>query len=77
MNACTFVYFMQVLKPWLNDDYIRQARFDDKGNFTLIFVDGGQKVFRVDDCTAAQLKDVVELMKKNGVAVLKLDGLRK
>jgi hypothetical protein len=71
MNACTFVDFMQVLKPWLNDDYIYQARFDNKGNFTLIFVDGGQKDYRVDDCTASQLKDVVELMKKNGVAVLK------
>jgi hypothetical protein len=62
---------MQALKPWLNDDYIQQARFDDKGNFTLIFVDGGQKVYQVDDCTAAQVKDVVELMKKNGVPVLK------
>ena len=71
MTACTFVDFMQVLKPWLNDDYIYQARLDDKGNFTLIFVDGGQKNYRVDDCTAAQLKDVVELMKKNGVVVFK------
>jgi hypothetical protein len=62
---------MQALKPWLNDDYIRQARFDDKGNFTLMLVDGGQKVYHVDDCTAAQLKDVVALMKKNGVPVLK------
>jgi hypothetical protein len=61
---------MQALKPWLNDDYIQQARFDDKGNFTLALVDGGQKVYHVDDCTAAQLKDVVELMKKNGVPVL-------
>ncbi len=72
MNTCTFIDFMQALKPWLNSDYIRQARFDDdKGNFTLMFVDGGQKVYHVDDCTAAQLKDAVELMKKNGVTVLK------
>ena len=72
MNTCTFIDFMQALKPWLNSDYIRQARFDDdKGNFTLMFVDGGQKVYHVDDCTAAQLKDVFELMKKNGVPVLK------
>ncbi|MBW2428276.1 MAG: hypothetical protein JRF56_04905 [Deltaproteobacteria bacterium] len=71
MNTCTFIDFMQALKPWLNDDYIRQARFDDKGNFTLMLVDGGQKVYHVDDCTAAQLKDVVALMKKNGVPVLK------
>jgi hypothetical protein len=62
---------MQTLKPWLNGDYIQQARFDDKGNFTLTFVDGGQKVYQIDDCTAAQLKDAVELMKKNGVPVLK------
>jgi hypothetical protein len=62
---------MQALKPWLNDDYIKQARFDDKGNFTLTFVDGGQKVYQIDDCTAGQLKDAVELMKKNDVQVLK------
>jgi hypothetical protein len=62
---------MQTLKPWLNDDYIHAARFDDKGNFTLMFVDGGQKVYQVDDCAAAQLKEAAELLKKNGVSVLK------
>jgi len=71
MKKCTLVDFMQALKPWLNDDYIQQARLDDKENFTLIFVDGGQKVYHVDDCTAGQLKNVVELLKKNGVPVLK------
>ena len=71
MNTCTFIDFIETLKPWLNDDYIHTARFDDKGNFTLMFVDGGQKVYQVDDCTAAQLKDAVELLNKNGVQVLK------
>ena len=71
MKTCTLVDFMQALEPWLNDDYIRQARLDDKGNFTLIFVDGGQKAYHVDDCTAGQLKNMVELLKKHGVPVLK------
>ena len=71
MNTCTFIDFIETLKPWLNDDYIHTARFDDKGNFTLMFVDGGQKVYQVDDCTSAQLKDAVELLNKNGVQVLK------
>jgi hypothetical protein len=62
---------MQTLTPWLNDDYIHTARFDDKGNFTLMFVDGGQKVYQVDDCTEDQIKDAVVLLKKNGVSVLK------
>jgi hypothetical protein len=57
---------MQTLKPWLNDDYIRKAHFNDKGYFTLMFVDGGQKVYQVDDCTAAQLKDAIELMRRPG-----------
>ena len=69
MKTCTLVDFMQALEPWLNDDYIQQARLDDKGNFTLTLVGGGQKVYHVDDCTATQLKDAVELMKKNGVPI--------
>jgi len=44
---------------------------DDKGNFTLLMVDGGQKVYRLDDCTTAQIKEAVELMKNNGVPVVK------
>jgi hypothetical protein len=60
---------MQALKPWLNDHYIRNARFDDKGKIILMFVDGGQKVYQVDDCSMEQLKDAVELMKRNGVPV--------
>ena len=71
MSTCTFVDFMEALKPWLNDDFIRQAYFDNKGNFTLMFVDGGQKVYHVDDCTAEQLKDTVTLMEENGVRILK------
>ena len=71
MTTCTFIDFIQALTPWLNRDYIQQARFDDNGNFTLMLVDGGQKVYHVDDCTAAQLKEAIELIKKNNVPVLK------
>jgi len=71
MNTCTFIDFMQALKPWLNRDYIKQARFDNNGIFTLMLVDGGQKVYHVDECTAAQVKEAIELMKKNDVPVLK------
>ena len=71
MNTCTFIDFMQALKPWLNDDYIKQARLDSNGVFTLMLVDGGQKVYQVDECTAAQVEEAIELMKKNDIPVLK------
>ena len=70
MSTCTFIDFIQTLKPWLNDNYIHQARFDDKGDFTLTFVDGGQKKYHIDDCSSKQLDDVIGLMKKNGVKVI-------
>lgn len=69
METCSLSDFMQALKPWLNSDYIHKAVLDDQGNFRLLFVDGGEKVYCIDDCTAVQIKDVLELMKKNGVLV--------
>ena len=69
MEKCTFINFMQVLKPWLNEDYIQHARLDEKGIFSLTFVNGGQKVYRIDDCTAGQLTDAVALLKQNNVRV--------
>jgi hypothetical protein len=34
-------------------------------------VDGGERVYRIDDCTKAQVMEVIEMMKKNGVRVEK------
>lgn len=71
MDTCTFSNFIAALRPWLNRDYIRQAHIDESGKFVLMFTDGGQKTYRVDDCTAAQVKDAVSLLEKNGVPVSK------
>lgn len=69
MKTCSLTDFMHVLDPWLNSDYIRKACFDDKGNFILLFVDGGGNAYHIDDCTQAQLKDILELLKAKGVPV--------
>jgi hypothetical protein len=60
---------MEVLKPWLNDDYIRRAYFDTQGNFKLWFVDGGRNSYRIDDCSEEQINAAVEILKKHGVSV--------
>jgi hypothetical protein len=70
MNTCRLIDFMQAIKPWLNENYIHQARLDECRNFTLTFVDGGQKAYSIDDCSAAQLDDIIGLMKENGVKVM-------
>jgi len=72
MESCNFIDFMNVFKPWLNADYIRKAGMDDNGNFRLQLVDGGIKNYRIDNCTQAQLKDVVAMLQSNGIPVEKL-----
>lgn len=72
MDACSFIDFINVLKPWLNSDYIRKAGLDDDGNFRLQLVDGGVKNYRVGDCNGDQIEDVIAMLQENGVAVEKL-----
>jgi hypothetical protein len=71
MNQCKLNDFMQMLKPWLNDNYVNQACLCADGRFTLWFVDGGYKTYQVDDCSIEQLENSIERMKKNGVQVIK------
>ena len=71
MQKCSFIDFIQILKPWLDGDYIRKGYLDNKGFFRLFFTDGGEKVYRIDDCTESQLQEVYEIMIKKGIPVEK------
>ena len=71
MQTCSFIDFIQVLKPWLDGDYIRKGYLDKDGKFILFFADGGEKVYRIDDCSESRLKEVFEMMVQKGIAVEK------
>jgi hypothetical protein len=71
MESCSFIDFLQVLKPWLDSDYIRKGYLASNGSFTLFFSDGGEKRYRVDDCSEARLKEVFEMLAKKGIPVEK------
>jgi hypothetical protein len=69
MTSCSFIDFIQVLKPWLNDNYIKQARIAAGGKFTIMFVDGGQQEYHVADCSASDLEEAIQLLGANGVHI--------
>ncbi len=69
MTTCTFIDFIQMLKPWLNDNYIKQARIAEDGRFKIIFVDGGQQQYLISDCSATDLEKAIELLEANGVHI--------
>ena len=69
MEACTFVDFLEILKPWLDRDYIRKGYLEKNGTFRIYFSDGGEKHFVVDDCSEARLQEVFTLMVAAGIPV--------
>ena len=69
MGSCTFVDFVQILKPWLDRQYIRKGYIDKGGNFRLFFSDGGVKVYHIDDCSESRLKEVFVMMTDKGIPI--------
>jgi len=69
MKTCKLSDFMQALKPWISEDYIRKAYLDDNGHFVLLFVDGVKDVYQIEDCEKFQIEAILEDMKKKGVSV--------
>ena len=71
METCTFFDFLEVLKPWIDRDYIRKGFLGEDGTFRIFFTDGGEKAYRIDDCSESRLTEVYELMIAKGIPVEK------
>ena len=69
MESCQINDFLKVLEPWLDRDYIRKVYLTDQEHIVLYFTDGGQKAYRIDDCTKAQLKEILDNIQKRGIDV--------
>ena len=62
MQTCTFFDFLEVLKPWIDRDYMRKCVWFPDGTFRIYLTDGGEKVYRVDDCAQDRLQEIFDLM---------------
>ena len=69
MKTCKLIDFMAVVKPWLDDEYLREAYVNSQGQVVLQFNDGVKNIYRIDDCTEHQLASVLEELKNSGVRV--------
>ena len=69
MKACSLNEFIDEIKPWLANDYIRKAVLDDEGHFTLVFNDGMRTIYKIDDCNAEQIRQVMADLKDKGIKV--------
>ncbi len=71
MQTCQLNDFLKVLKPWLDRDYIRKVFLTDQNHLVFYFTDGGQNAYFIDDCTKAQLKNILADIRDKGIPVEK------
>ena len=67
--SCSLNDFMEEMAPWLDSDYIREARVDERGNVVLLFQDGVTNVYRIDDCSREQVEKVLKELKDRGIGI--------
>ena len=67
MKQCSLHTFMAEMRPWLDKDYIHMAHVDEKGHFTLHFLDGTKNVYHIDDCNREQISEVLQQLQEKGI----------
>lgn len=69
METCMMTDFLESLKPWLSQDYIRTAYLNEAGHLVLLFKDNVKNVYSINDCSKMQLKNILADLKSKGVHV--------
>lgn len=69
MRSCSLENFMESLKPWLDDNYIRSVNLDQKGRITFFFIDGVSDTYEITDCDISQVKKVCRDLGAMGIPV--------
>ena len=67
MKTCNLDDFLQELKPWLENDYIKKAGVDENNHFVLHFRDGMKNVYSIDDCNRQHINDILRDLAGKGI----------
>lgn len=71
MPTCKLNDFVEILKPWIDNDYIRRVFWTDQDHLVFFFTDGGQIEYVIDDCSADQLRTILDEIRQRGIGVEK------
>jgi len=70
VKECLVKDFLEELKPWLDGDHIHDATLDKEGRLILHFTDGMKNVYSINDCDPAQMKDILNRLRRAGIKVI-------
>lgn len=70
MTTCTMNHFLEAVKPWLDQDYIRSVQLRADGAFILNFADNVKNIYHIEDCESGQLAEILANFRQKGIPVL-------
>jgi len=69
MKTCSLNDFLESVKPWLSDEYIRSVHLDENEDLILEFTDGVKNAYHIEDCDLYQIKEILMDFKKKGITI--------
>lgn len=72
MKQCSLDHFIESLRPWLDNNYIRNVVIDKKGHVTFTFMDGIKDTYQITGCDKAYVKKVCKEISMRGIPVKEL-----
>ena len=71
MKHCSLDQFIESLRPWVDNNYIRSVAIDQKGNVTFTFMDGIKDSYHVSGCDQNYMLKICRELSARGIPVRK------
>ncbi len=69
MKECLLDDFLERMAGWLSSETIRKVVVNDSGQLVLYFTDDARSVYRITDCSAAHIKEILTDFQEKGIDV--------
>jgi hypothetical protein len=69
LKECLLDDFLEMMARWLSSDTVQKVYLNNAGQLVMHFTDGARSVYRITDCSAAHVRDVLEGFQEKGIDV--------
>ena len=69
MKECILDDFLDMMRSWLSAETVRKVYLTDNVQLVIHFTDDARSVYRIKDCSAAHIRNVLQDFQENGIDV--------
>jgi hypothetical protein len=69
VKECLLDDFLERMTHWLSAETVRKVYLTGNGQLVLHFTDDARSVYRITDCSAAHIREILESFQEKGLDV--------